>query len=139
MQQHDTGGCEPWGAAFALDQLRAEFALHFLHGTAQRRLGDAQAMCGAGEAQLLGHGLEISQMSQFHEGVPLYRTGMEVTAKVCFRHQGPAAHEGDGEGKSSNTRRLLPKNVSSGPVSTVVARAMMTSMVKMRGERMPRS
>ena len=35
--------------------------------------------------------------------------------------------------------RVLPKKLTSGPVMTVVTRAMITSMVKMRCERMPMS
>ena len=35
--------------------------------------------------------------------------------------------------------RRLPKSVSSGPVIKVVTSAIMTSIVKMRGDRMPKS
>ena len=37
------------------------------------------------------------------------------------------------------TARFAPKRVNSGPVMTVVTRAIITSMVKMRCERMPMS
>ena len=48
-------------------------------------------------------------------------------------------YERESSGKSVKDGRFSPNNVSNGPVRIVVTRAMTTSMVKMRGERMPRS
>lgn len=86
MQQHDTCRGQPWRTPLTLDQLRTQFALHLLNCAAQRRLGDAEPTCRTREAQLLGYGLKISQMTQFHDGFDLYRIGIKEIAKVYFRY-----------------------------------------------------
>ena len=46
---------------------RADFLLQRLDLLAQRRLRDAQHLCGAAEVQFFGDGDEVAQMTQFHE------------------------------------------------------------------------
>gem|GEM_PF-4564959 len=59
-----------------------------------------------------------------------------LATKVCEKC-GINPYTADGDG--TRTDCFLPKRVSKGPVSIVVTSAMITSMVKIRGVRMPRS
>ncbi|MNE29385.1 hypothetical protein D3C80_1228640 [compost metagenome] len=52
--------------AAALQQHHPQFVLQLLDLPAQRRLGDVQALGGAGEVEGLSQYLEITQVPQFH-------------------------------------------------------------------------
>ena len=66
MQQHLPRRCQRDGAPTPFDEPRAQLVLDLLHRARERWLGDAQALRRAGEIHLLGHRLEVTQMSQVH-------------------------------------------------------------------------
>ena len=66
IQEHPARVSQVHRTRGALQQTQFEFVLQRLDLRAKRRLGQAQALGGAPEIQLLGHRHKVAQMSQFH-------------------------------------------------------------------------
>jgi len=57
---------EPHSLTIAVQQLDLQFLLKVTNLPAKRGLRDVQPLGGSRKIQLLGHGNEVTQMTQFH-------------------------------------------------------------------------
>ena len=67
VEEQVTGLCELHAPPRPVEQSRAEQALELLDLLTERRLGNADALCGAPEVEFLGDGDELTELAQLRK------------------------------------------------------------------------
>src|SRR5260370_22747470 len=79
--QLSSAGTPAWTAT---QQIHADVLLQVLHLSAQRRLREPKLRSGFGELQRFTRRQKISQMSEFHSRVPLFRKSIAAHGTWIF-------------------------------------------------------